>query len=40
MTPVVLEIFDFVITGKTYGAISRDLNNPSIQGVLGGKWCV
>ena len=38
--PIVLEIFERVITGDTFGAISRDLNSRGIPGVLGGKWCV
>ena len=34
------EIFDRVIAGETFGAISRDLNKRGIPGALGGKWCV
>ena len=38
--PIVLEIFERVIAGDTFGVISRDLNSRGIPGVLGGKWCV
>lgn len=38
--PILREIFDRVIDGETFGAISRDLNRRGIPGVLGGKWCV
>lgn len=38
--PIVREIFDRVIEGDTFGAISRDLNNRGIPGALDGKWCV
>ena len=38
--PIVLEIFERVIAGDTFGVISRDLNIRGIPDVLGGKWCV
>lgn len=38
--PILREIFDRVIDGETFGAISRDLNRRGIPGALGGKWCV
>jgi hypothetical protein len=38
--PIVLEIFERVIAGDTFGVISRDLNSRGIPGVLGGKWTV
>ena len=38
--PIVLEIFNRVIAGDTFGVISRDLNRRGIPGALGGKWCV
>jgi site-specific DNA recombinase len=37
--PIVREIFDRVIAGEPFGAISRDLNRRGIPCVLGGKWC-
>ena len=38
--PIVLEIFQRVIAGDTFGAICRDLNSRGITGVLDGKWYV
>ena len=37
--PIVREIFDRVIAGDSFGAISRDLTRRGIPCVLGGKWC-
>lgn len=38
--PIVREIFNLVIAGDTFGAISRDLNRRGVPGALGGKWYV
>lgn len=38
--PIVLEIFDRVIAGDTFGVISRDLNKRGVLRTFGGKWCV
>lgn len=37
--PIVKEIFERVVTGDTFGVISRDLNSRGVLGDFGGKWC-
>ena len=37
--PIVREIFQRVIAGESFGAISRDLNRRIVCCTLGGKWC-
>ena len=37
--PIVREVFDRVIAGESFGAISRDLNARGSTCTLGGKWC-
>jgi site-specific DNA recombinase len=37
--PIVKELFDRVIAGESFSAISRDLNQRDIPCVLDGKWC-
>lgn len=37
--PIVREVFDRVIAGESFSAISRDLNARGSTCKLGGKWC-
>lgn len=37
---IVREIFNRVIAGETFGAISRDLNSRNVFGILNGTWRV
>ncbi|MGI6199603.1 MAG: recombinase family protein [Christensenellales bacterium] len=37
--PIVREVFDRVIAGESFSAISRDLNARGFACALGGKWC-
>lgn len=37
--PIVREVFDRVISGESFGAISRNLNARGLTCKLGGKWC-
>src|SRR5574344_442907 len=37
--PIVREVFDRVMAGESFSAISRDLNARGVACALGGKWC-
>ena len=37
--PIIREVFDRVIAGESFSAISKDLNARGFTCALGGKWC-